>query len=210
VADKIRNEIIEYKLKPGEKLSEVDLCNRINVSRTPVREAFRLLQSEGYLKYQSNIGMVVAKTDLGKTSEIYEVRTEIERLTIKYAVRNCTPKLIQDLKAINEKLKNSIGESMSDRLRLDFDFHRRIATAAKNASISEYFESFYVKSVMIYHMVSLEKVMTPIYAEHNDIIAAIAMKDEALAAKYMEAHLMRSCSSIKDTLAFGGVYPKDE
>ncbi len=78
VAEKIRKAILDGELAAGSKVTEHDICNQLNVSRTPVREAFRILQAEGYLTYKPRFGVFVTKLSLQDVYDIWEVRILVE------------------------------------------------------------------------------------------------------------------------------------
>src|SRR4030088_3543279 len=77
-AAQIRGLIIDRVLLPGEKVRQVELAERIGVSRSPLRESLRILESEGLLSYEMNRGYVVARLERGDVAELYQMRSLLE------------------------------------------------------------------------------------------------------------------------------------
>ena len=125
-AAQIRGLIIDHVLLPGEKILQVELAERIGVSRSPLREALRTLESEGVVAYEINRGYVVARLDDGDLAQIYRMRELLEDELLR-TVRRPDPAVLNELKDLNDKMMISIDErNVSEVLRYNRDFHFRI------------------------------------------------------------------------------------
>ena len=106
VLDKLRSAIMNFQLLPGDRLVERDLCERLGVSRTSVREALRHLESEGLVEFADAKGPRVAIITLENARDIYELRCVLEGLIVQLFTLNAKPKDIRALeKALNENRK---------------------------------------------------------------------------------------------------------
>ena len=97
VFNTLRQEILTGKLKPGEHLREITLANKIGVSRTPVREAIRMLELEGLVKMIPRKGALVADISQKELTDVLEVRNALEQLAIELACQRITTETLLDL-----------------------------------------------------------------------------------------------------------------
>lgn len=196
IVNQIRNQIIAGELKSGDKLREVELCGKLNVSRTPLREAFRALQSEGFLIHQPNVGVVVASMDLKELMDLQEVRIQLQIIAARHAALHITDEQIEELKSVNRQLMDAGKRNLFETTDLDVKFHMLIATAAHNATVYEMLMGFYRKAAMITNLLPIHKERLPhTLAEHRNIIEALSLRDPDLAAKYVDIHFFMSAKS---------------
>jgi DNA-binding GntR family transcriptional regulator len=119
----IRGLIIDRVLLPGEKIRQVDLANRIGVSRSPLREALRTLESEGVVAYHLNRGYVVARLDEDDLAQIFWMRSTFERELLSTIERPLGDVLVQ-LAEVNTDMMRAIDrENFGEVLRLNREFH---------------------------------------------------------------------------------------
>jgi DNA-binding GntR family transcriptional regulator len=100
----IRQAIVASEFKPGEWITQENITGRLNVSRTPVRDAFKRLQSEGLLIIKPHMGAMVVHLSLEKLIEVYEIRMLLEGAAARHAGENITDKNIKELEKINAKM----------------------------------------------------------------------------------------------------------
>lgn len=119
----IRGLIIDRVLLPGEKVRQVDLAQRIGVSRSPLREALRTLESEGVVAYHVNRGYVVARLDDDDLAQIYRMRSMFER-ELLFTIESPPGAVLTQLSGINTDMIAAIDRrDFADVLRLNRDFH---------------------------------------------------------------------------------------
>lgn len=104
ILETIRDAILKGSLKPGERVSEPELADRFGISRTPIREAFRQLESEGYLVVIPRKGAVVASLSARDIEEFYAIKIILEGFAARMAADKLTVKDLERLEAINERL----------------------------------------------------------------------------------------------------------
>lgn len=122
-AAQIRGLIIDHVLLPGEKILQVELAERIGVSRSPLREALRTLESEGVVSYETNRGYVVARLDDDDLAQIFRMRELLEDELLR-TVQRPSADVLNQLKDLNDKMMISIDErNVSEVLRYNRDFH---------------------------------------------------------------------------------------
>jgi DNA-binding GntR family transcriptional regulator len=125
-AAQIRGLIIDRVLLPGEKVLQVELAERIGVSRSPLREALRTLESEGLVAYETNRGYVVARVGDDDLAQIYRMRELLEDELLR-TVQRPDAEVLDELKDLNDKMMISIDErNVAEVLRYNREFHFKI------------------------------------------------------------------------------------
>ncbi len=138
ILETIRDAILKGSMKPGERVSEPDLAERFGISRTPIREAFRQLESEGYLKVIPRKGAVVASLSARDVEEFYAIKIILEGFAARMAAIKLSDKDIERLEAINEKLQKLANEGdVKSFFRAHNDFHELFIKAAGNEKLYE-------------------------------------------------------------------------
>ena len=131
VYDKLRQSIIKGKLKPGQKVVMAELAKAFGLSETPVREAIRRLESEGYIDFTPHMGAIVTKIDEGELVEIYLIRIALEELATRLASPHITEKDIDFLNRKNREMEMAIQQNRYEILAgINKLFHLRIYKAA--------------------------------------------------------------------------------
>ena len=193
IAESIRDSIINGKIKPGERLLEPNVAKLLGVSRTPVREAFFQLESEGLVEVMPRKGAVVSEISIKDATELYSVRSVLEGLAAKLAVANITASKIEELKNINELLiKHTKKESDNFReiTALNNQFHDLINREAQNEKLYQTIELLR-KQTMRYNYIYLS-VMFRIkvsIGEHEEIIRLLSEKKAEESENYMRKHV---------------------
>ena len=127
VYNKLRQAIIKGKLKPGQKVVMAELAKSFGLSETPVREAIRRLESEGYIDFTPHMGAIVTKIDEGELVEIYLIRIALEELATRLAVPHVGEKDIDFLNRKNREMEAAIQQGQYENLAaMNKAFHLRI------------------------------------------------------------------------------------
>jgi DNA-binding GntR family transcriptional regulator len=138
----IKSKIVNLGFKPGEYITDLQIAENLDISRTPVREAFRILEREGLLIYEPKRGWKVYSLTLNDISEIFEIKINLEGLLARKAAA-CTDEIL------SEKLKDTIlamrkaadPEDVESWVNLDQDLHRLIFMMADNQRAMNYIEN---------------------------------------------------------------------
>ncbi|MGE3619134.1 MAG: GntR family transcriptional regulator [Acidimicrobiia bacterium] len=189
IAARVRDAIINGELAPGERLTELRLADEHKVSRIPVREALRTLETEGFVTITPNRGAVVSHVGTDEAADLIEVREAIEVLIIRRAVSRCTDDDVAELRAIIARAQEAIADRRFDRLpRLNTAFHDRIAEISGNviakrvgAQLREKIEWAYAADV--------EERAGRSWADHTALVDALAQRDQRLATKLVRRHV---------------------
>jgi len=179
ILENIRDAIISGSMKAGSKVSEPELAERFGISRTPIREAFRQLESEGYLTVIPRRGAVVSSFSLKEVEEFYAIKSILEGYAARRACYNLTEKDIDRLETINEKLQELAAQGNSKQFfRVHSDFHDLFIKAADNSKLKEMITGLVSRFQRLRLMsISLPGRMDISVQEHRKIIEAFRKRD---------------------------------
>jgi DNA-binding GntR family transcriptional regulator len=188
VYEKLRQAIIEGNMQPGQKLVMASLARELGVSETPIREAIRRLESDGYVTFTPHSGAMVTRMNDQELSEIYLIRISLEALATRMAVPFIGPAEIKWLKKKNNEMKMAVKKNRFENLaRLNKEFHLRIYKAAPYPRlykmIAEIWDA-YDRWPSIFSFVP-ERADSAIL-EHEQIIEALSTADVDRADRLMK------------------------
>lgn len=196
VFQKLREDILSGKYKEHEELREISIGEELGVSRTPVREALRQLELEGLVTIIPNKGAYVTGITPKDVHDIYTIRSMLEGLCARWATRHITDEQIEELEEIillsEFHLKKEGNEKAKQVSDLDGKFHK-VLYEASNSRILEHVLSDFHKYVQIARTMSVgakDRAEKSI-AEHRGILDAIKSKDEVLAEKLANEHIIK-------------------
>lgn len=183
ILETIRDAIATGVLKPGEKVAEPELAERFGISRTPIREAFRQLESEGYLTVIPRKGAVVVSFSSKEVEEFYAIKSILEGYAAHRACQKLTDKEISRLEAINDKLSQLAEEGdIKHFFKVHNDFHELFRKAADNEKLDEMISGLVGKFQRLrYESLSKPGRMKVSVQEHNKIIDAFKARNADLA-----------------------------
>ncbi len=180
------------EFQPGDRLREVDVADRLALSRTPVREALRRLESDGIVEHRPRIGAVVRKLSLPEVVELYEMRLVLERTAAEMAAKHANAAEIDTL----EDLSTQIGQCEDDPQKasaLNQKFHRCIYLAGRNRFLLDAARALNNALVLLgpTTLADEERIKT-VVVQHQRIISAIRERDAAAAGEAAAEHLQTS------------------
>ena len=187
----IREGILTGKLEPEERLMEIHLAKELGVSRTPVREALRMLSEDGLVNMTPNKGAMVAGISPKDLMEVLEARLVLEQLAVQKACRSITGPELDELKAVQRRFADSLQRgSRPEGAAADEDFHRIIAGAAGSRTLSDLLGNLREK-IFRYRLESLKepKVYETLISQHEEILACLEKGEEEKAREVMGAHI---------------------
>ena len=195
ILETIRDAILKGDLKPGEKVAEPELAEKFGISRTPIREAFRQLESEGYLTVVPRKGAVVAALSERDVQEYYAVKSILEGYAAELAAEKLTEKELAKLETINNRLKQLKDEGdVKTFYKIHHDFHDTFLKAADNSKLYDLIKHLGLKfSRLRMASLSVDGRMAISVAEHEKLLKAFRQHD----GKAAEA-------LVKKTAAIGG------
>lgn len=199
VYENIKKAIIDGVIKPGTRLTETKVGEQMNVSTTPVREAFRKLESERLVKIIPYRGAIVQEFSRQEIDEVYQCREALEGLAIELAIDHINDEGIQELKELVEQSQRTTD--FSEYVRINSAIHNIILKYSKNETLANLLDQL---NDVIYHNRNVssysDQRRDEIYLEHMQILKAIKAKDKALAKQAMKAHVQKGYKYIKGKL----------
>ena len=202
LADRLRHMIVEGELAPGEKLSEKDLCGRFGVSRTPLREAMKVLATEGLVLLTPNRGSAVAKLTLADLDEAFPVMGALEALSGELACRHITDAEVARIRELHERMvrKYQAG-ALRDYFKLNEQIHQLILTAARNPTLAQMQLSLSGRVRRARYMANMSPLRwSKAVAEHEKILEALAARHGKSLAVLLKEHLANKLETVKEAL----------
>jgi DNA-binding GntR family transcriptional regulator len=175
-------------LRPGERLIEVEIAERLGISRTPVREAIRQLESDGLVSHLPRAGSVVRTLEYAEIAELYEMRAVLEGTAARFAARAASEIEITELDAINAEMRAAPDtRALFDANR---QFHSVLLNAARNRFLVRAVEAVQ-KTLLILGPSTLEESARADEAirEHEKIVAALRARNADAAEAAMRRHI---------------------
>ena len=196
------------KFQPGEPLREAELCKMFQVSRTPIREALRLLQTKGIVEYLPRRGVQVLELTMESLKEITDLRMVLESLSVRSAMKLISEEDIKNLREINKRLLES-HEGIENG-EIDLQFHGYIAKLGGGNILSQYLEDLWMRQALVQCWIPMRPERVPLsYQEHESIIQAMEWNNTELAVRLTEAHFLISQRMLCGKLAeYEASHPK--
>jgi DNA-binding GntR family transcriptional regulator len=202
ITNRLRHMILEGQLQPGEKIREKILTEQFGVSRTPLREALKVLAAEGLLELIPHRGTLVTKQSDAEISEVFQVLAALEGLAGELAARNASEENLNEIRAMTEELRRSYEEA--DRptyFRINQNIHKALLNTAGNETLVKAHE-------LLAHRVQRARYqanLTPArwraaVEEHEAITEALCNRDAKKTAELMKDHLLSKLKSISSQM----------
>ena len=199
VFNNLRDAILKGQLKPGERLLENHLADKLGVSRTPVREALRMLEQENLVELIPRRGAQVLDISAEDIKNILEIRKALEVVSIRHACQKMDEESLKELKAYNAEFEKSFeneGVATSDE-----KFHDVLFRSAGNLKLVAIISNIQAQ-VYRYRMAYLKvyETKTAVINHHRNIIEAVEKHDEAMGEKVMAEHIEHQTQVILESL----------
>ncbi len=186
----IKREIITHKLKPGVKLVERQLCESLNISRTPVREALQQLVGEGLARFIQGEGVIVADITYEDIREIFDIREVLEGMAVREFASLAKEAEIEKLAEIVAGFTEDHFEDGQMFIRYDRKFHNAIIEGAQNIKLSAIMSNINDQIEWISYLIhdDREKIKTA-HQQHRNIFNAIKQRSQRTAEELMRGHI---------------------
>ena len=202
VFNTLREAILRGELKPGERLMEIQLANKLGGSRTPIREAIRKLELEGLVLMIPRKGAEVAQITEKSLRDVLEVRRALENLAVQLACLRMSPQTLADLKAAARAFEEILGgEDVTAVAEADVAFHDVIYMATDNQRLISLLNNLR-EQMYRYRVEYLKKkeCHKQLLWEHQEIIRAIEAGEIDVATKITEQHIDNQVEAVSDAL----------
>jgi DNA-binding GntR family transcriptional regulator len=198
LADRLRQMIIEGELPPGMRLNERALCDRLGASRTPLREAFRLLAAEHLVELQPNRGAQVVSLSDDDIRESFEVMGALEALAGELACRHMTSAELAEVKALTfEMLACHARRDLSAYYRINRVIHQCINRAARNALLTQVYTNLNQRIENLRFRSNFDQAKWDAAArEHAQMVEALESRDAARLGEILRRHLQEKCIAV--------------
>lgn len=203
IRTKLRSMIIKGQLAPGTRLGEVELCDMLGVSRTPLREALKLLEGENLVEIRPHRGARVTMLDASETADLFEAASGIEAFAARLAANRITPEELDQLGLLQDRIEKAMREGrQAVYSRLNAEIHRDIVAASGNSTLTVIHRDL-LGRIERARRVALTAFGRPEESidEHRAILDAIAAKDGDRAAELLGAHVRRTGEVLQGILA---------
>lgn len=194
----LRDMILEAKLAPGSRIAEPQLCRRLGVSRTPLREALKVLASEQLVELLPNRGAVVSKVTVKETVELFETLEGLEIRVGELAAERVTDTEITEIQNLHrEMLDHHRHARRAEYFACNQRIHRRLVEIAGNATLAAFHLGCSRKILRARYAANFSQLRWSESArEHGEIVAALAKRDGASLSRLLREHLRRTADTV--------------
>lgn len=200
VADFLREGIISGRFPRGARLKQQEIATLLNTSITPVREALKLLEAEGYVAGEGFKGAVVAPFDIEASSEVLALRILLETQLVKGAVENSAAADIAEMKVLAAEFAEAFEAGDNERARaVNYRFHNRMFEAARMPQTLHFVQILWARYP--FDLINrLKGRVSRAAEEHDDMLAAIIARDTAAAMLATRQHIEAGWQELRDDL----------
>jgi DNA-binding GntR family transcriptional regulator len=199
---RLREMIVQGVLIPGERLNERLLCQQLGISRTPLREAIKLLATEGLVALSPNRGAQVAALDASRLAETLAVMGALEALAGELACLNASDAQIKEVAALHAEMvaKHARGD-LASYFRCNQAIHLKIVEASANATLANTYRQLNANVLRARYMANLSRERwDEAVREHREILAALTARDVERLKGLLQGHLAHKLASVPSAL----------
>ena len=208
VATTMRDRIMQGELRPAERLNEVALCEELDISRTPLREAFKLLEAEGLVTIRPHKGAIVAEISMQEIGEVFDLLAPLEALGIRLAMARMSAQEKSRIIALHDRMIAFYEAGDREGCFLsDYEFHNTLIAFARHDVLQSTHQSLSNRSQRGRYLAPRfdQQKLDAAMAAHRELIVAIKDDDVDQAARILEDHVVLTGQFVVDTLRESGV-----
>lgn len=193
VYQELKTEIMTGTIKPGTRIMEVDIAQEMGVSRTPIREAIRKLEKEGFVTIEPRRGVYAADLSVHDMLDVLEVRQNLEGLAAAYAAQRINEEQKAALYKCSEDFNKAVeDENTADMIDYDILFHHLLVEASGNSVLVDMVSKLQEQVLRFRYLYFSDfKRASLMPAEHKAIIDAVCAGDAELAREAADVHIDR-------------------
>lgn len=202
VFNTLREAILKGDLKPGERLMELQLASKLGVSRTPIREAIRMLEQEGLAVTTPRKGAEVAKMTLKDMEDVLEIRDALDELAVRIACQKISDEQLKQLEDMKELFEKSTQTGNVKKIaEADVTFHDVIYEATGNPKLVTLLNNLR-EQVYRYRVEYIKdpKNYPKLIAEHEAILESLKNRDVKNAVEAMHVHVANQAEAVKTVI----------
>ncbi|MCY8684148.1 GntR family transcriptional regulator [Bacillus spizizenii] len=204
--NQLKKMIFNGTFKPGERINETQLAKSFGVSRSPIREAMRLLEKDGLLKADDRNGFSITSLTAKDVEEIYKIRIPLEQLAVELVIDEADEKELAILEKQLEETEKAIHNGTEDTeiIHLNQNFHELLVDFSHNRHLKNLLEHVndLIHFCRILNYTGDHRAET-ILSEHRKILEEVKKKNKEAAKQYVMAHFNHDCEHLKHVLEEG-------
>jgi len=202
----VRDMIVEGELEPGARVPEQQLCARFGVSRTPLREALKVLASEGLLTLLPHRGARVAAISAEEIEELFPIMGAIEALAGELAATRISDREIERIRELHARMAEHYARGeRTAYARLNEEIHDAIVAAAGNASLAQIYRQLMVRIRRVRFLARMSPARwRQAIEDHEAIVAALEARDGGRLAAVLRAHVANKAATVLEALGAAG------
>jgi DNA-binding GntR family transcriptional regulator len=193
IAASLKEEILSGKFPPGTRIRQEDIADQHGASRSPVREALRMLDADGLVTLVANTGAWISQLSLAECEEMYQIRERVEPLLLRFSIPNLTPESLDRLHEIAKQLEES--EDVENFLLLDREFHLLSYIGASTALLGDMVQRLW-NTTQHYRRAYTRLLATDgfknAHYEHHLLLSAISRGDSDDSERILYGHIRRT------------------
>jgi DNA-binding GntR family transcriptional regulator len=203
VAERLRELIVWGDLEPGDRLNERVLCERFDISRTPLREALRILSTEGLVSLLPNRGAIVRRLTLAEAEDLFQLMAVLEGLAGELAARRATEEDMAAIVELHEQLRqHHRSRELLEYFKVNQRIHQSIIDCAGNAELASFYSRASVRLRRARYMANFSSERwDQAMREHEQIIEFLIARDGAKLKALLRQHLENKFDAIRSWLA---------
>lgn len=198
--DLLRGQIYDHRLAPGQRLDEAVLAEQLGISRTPLREALKVLSAEGLVDLQPHKGCFVAELSLRDLEEIFPIMATLEGRVAHEVAAKRTPAQLKALDALHEKLeRHAAADDLNRYYETNYVFHDLMQECAGNRWLQIVIGDLRkLLKLSRHHSLRLEGRLAASLAEHRALMQALRRQDADAAERVMRDHLLAQLAALRE------------
>jgi hypothetical protein len=193
IANTLKEEILSGKYPPGIRIRQENIAEQFGASRSPVREALRILEADGLINLVAHTGAWISHLSLSECEEMYQLRERIEPLLLRLSIPHLSSSLIAELQELVTQMESTVD--VETFLKLDRQFHLLTYSKAETVLVGEMVHRLWNTTQhyrRAYSQMMAETSFKPAHYEHHLLLAAIKKCDADDAERILFGHIRRT------------------
>lgn len=199
IANNLREMIMSAELREGDKIKENELCDLMGISKTPLREALRVLSAEGLIRLIPNRGAYVTTPTFEEIKEMFDVMSVLEGVCARTATEKMNATDFSKLEQLHKKLEENFRRTdQKEYIHQNNSFHALVQELAGNNTLNQIVNGLRQK-ILLYRFQSLNLPgrFAQSIREHRDLLAAFRKRNPQQAEMLMKSHLKKQCEALE-------------
>ncbi|MEO0765879.1 MAG: GntR family transcriptional regulator [Pseudomonadota bacterium] len=198
LVDRLQTLILNSELKPGSKVPEKHLCDQFGVSRTPLREALKVMATHGLVRLEPNRGAWVTQVTQAEVEEVFPVLGALEALSGELACARITDGEIEEVRSLHAQMVQSYeNRDLNAYFSANQQIHRAILMAARNGTLTTSCEALSLRMQRARYLANMsDSRWAQAVREHEDIMEHLSKRDGKRLARTLQSHMDAKRASV--------------